>query len=157
MISKFNNLIMRFPPIIRYFASSCLVTIIDVVIVWILNIGFNVNLVTANTIGVITGFIIDYFISAQYVFLNAKNKIGFCVYLITFVFGLGFANIIIYICNTMIFNVLSESLNLLFSKGVSIVIPFFFLYFIRKIIYNLLDRDNLQQHINRNEVEHGQK
>lgn len=127
--------------LIRYFINSCIVTVIDVIIVWILNMGFNTPIVQANTIGVVVGFIIDYRLSSHFVFKEANNIRGFIVYLGTFFIGLALANTIIYIGVNKVFFACEANICFLLSKGMSIVIPFFCLYFLRKACYMYMERN----------------
>jgi putative flippase GtrA len=125
----------KYKSIIKYLFNSILVTILDVCIVWCLNIVLGCDLVIANTCGVVAGTIVGYFLTAQYVFVAAKGKKGFIIYILTFLLGLILANIFIYIGNRFLFVSCSEKWNFLMSKGLSIVGPFFILYNIRKKLY----------------------
>lgn len=87
--------------------------------------------VAANTVGVVTGFIIQYFLTARHVY-NKKNIKSFFVFLWTFFVGLGSADLIIYVFRTFVFHGSDGSLAFLVSKGFSIVLPFFLMYFLRK-------------------------
>lgn len=119
----------------KYLFYSIVVTIIDVIAVWLLMKLFKVPLVYANTIGVILGFVIHYFLASKSVFDTSYGILGFAVYLGTFIFGIAFANYLIYVCYHYIFYFLSANLNFLLSKGVSIALPFFIQYYVRKYIY----------------------
>lgn len=127
--------------LIRYFINSCIVTVIDVIIVWILNVGLNVPIVLANTIGVVVGFIIDYRLSSHFVFKEANSIRGFIVYLATFFIGLVLADTIIYISANKIFFAYEANICFVLSKGMSIVIPFFCLYFLRKVCYTYMQKN----------------
>ena len=125
----------------KYFMNSCLVTVLDVVIVWILHMVFQVDIVVANTVGVVTGFLVDYVLSALFVFDHARSKNGFIIYLVTFVLGLALADGLIYIGEEQLFRGLGRNLCFLMSKGLSIGVPFFILYFIRKKSYEWLGEE----------------
>lgn len=87
--------------------------------------------VAANTVGVVTGFIIQYFLTSRHVYKNGNIK-SFVVFLWTFFVGLIFANSIVYVFRTYIFIETDENFAFLISKGFSIVLPFFLMYFLRK-------------------------
>lgn len=112
-----------------YGMISVFVTIIDVAIcrlceTWI-------SSVAANTVGVVSGFVIQYFLTARHVY-NKNNIKSFLVFLWTFFIGLIFANSIVYVFRTYVFAGSDSSLAFLTSKGFSIVLPFFLMYFLRK-------------------------
>lgn len=151
-MKKIIQLFMKMPQIIRYGLNSCIVTVLDLIIVWILFSGFHMNIVVANTLGVISGFLFDYILSVLFVFKQAKKTGGFTVYLVTFVFGLALADWLIYIGNTILFINMNEKLNFLFSKGLSIVVPFFLLYYLRKVIYILMENKHQMQQKGENKV-----
>jgi putative flippase GtrA len=139
-INVINNKIKIFieKPIVYYMFNSVIVTIIDTFIVWLLYRIVHIDIVTSNTIGVITGFIIHYILSAKAVFKVKHNLLSFLVYLGTFFIGLVFADWLIYIGENRLFLSFHEDISFLLSKGISVVLPFFLLYFIRKIIFNWL-------------------
>ncbi|QNU66962.1 hypothetical protein EHE19_019405 [Ruminiclostridium herbifermentans] len=127
----------KIPPLLLYLCFSTIVTMVDISIVWILHRIFNINIVGANTIGVISGAIIHYLLSIKYVFNFDYGISGFSIYFITFLFGLLLADVLIYIGNSYIFNSLTDNLNFLLSKSLSVVVPFFYIYYLRKLLYGL--------------------
>jgi len=78
-------------------------------------------------------------LSSKKVFNTEYGAKGFIIYLVTFVLGLFIANFLIYVSYKFIFQRLNDDLNLLLSKGISVVLPFFFLYYLRKFLYEKLD------------------
>lgn len=128
-------MLKKYKRIGTYLLNSVLVTVLDTAIVWFMNILLGYDLVIANTCGVVSGTVVGYFLNAQYVFVAAKGKRGAFVYILTFLFGLFLANALIYMGNTFLFATFPEKLNFLFSKGLSIIGPFFVLYYIRKKLY----------------------
>lgn len=115
--------------IITYGLISCFVTVIDVAVSYMLE--DYTGILTANAIGVITGFIIQYFLASKKVF-NSQNLKTFIIFLATFFVGLLAAEAIIYIFRIIIFRGIDTKFAFLSSKGMSIVIPFFLIYFMRK-------------------------
>ncbi len=140
MLKKLHDLFMRTPKLFRYLINSCVVTVLDILIVWVLVRLFGINIVAANTVGVIAGFLLDYFLSAFYVFKSASGRSGFAIYLVTFLFGLVLADALIYWSSVYIFSTCNADINLLLSKGVSIVGPFFVLYNLRKVLYAIKEK-----------------
>lgn len=124
----------------RYFVYSVIVTLVDTLIVWTLTRFSSIQIVTANTIGVVTGFILQYLLSSKSVFDTEYGSAGFIIYLGTFLLGLAAANWLTYVSYEHIFVGFAEDLRILLSKGVSIAIPFFLLYYLRKYLFLLLNK-----------------
>lgn len=115
--------------IIRYGFNSVVVALLDTAIVYLVFHFVWDDIVLANTIGVVSGFIFHYMLSITSVFGVKAGLKSFLVYGSTFICGLGLADYLIWLS--------FEKLNygFLVSKGISIVIPFFIMYLIRKHIY----------------------
>lgn len=133
-----KRLFKKFEKIIKYFCFSALSTLLDVAVVWVLLHQFKVDLVIANTVGVISGFILSYLLSSKTVFDTELGAPGFIIFFGTFLLGLVAADALISGSYRLIRPHISEHFAFLISKGVSIVIPFFGLYFLRKWLYGLL-------------------
>ena len=112
-----------------YLAISIFVTVLDMTASRISE--KFVDIIIANSIGIITGFIIQYFLTSKHVY-NSKSIKTFVKFLLTFFFGFILANSIIYICRVLIFGGSENFFAFIVSKGFSIIIPFFIIYFIRK-------------------------
>lgn len=134
------NFYNKYRNIIRYFGFSVLATVVDTTAVWVLFHFFLAGLGFSNTVGVILGFILDFFLSAKFVFQTKYGVLSFLIYLLTFLFGLFIANFLIIQSYALAIQSVSEGLAFLFAKGVSIVLPFFVLYFIRKKLYAYLNK-----------------
>ena len=124
----------------KYFAYSVIVTIADTLIVWSMTRLSPVLLVAANTIGVLTGFVLHYLLSSKSVFKTRYGLAGFAVYLGTFFLGLIAANWLINVSYEYVFADYAVDLRILLSKGVSIAIPFFLMYYSRKYLFLLLNK-----------------
>jgi len=126
--------------IANYFFYSVIVTVVDTGIVWALVRFSSVHLVTANTIGVVTGFLLHYLLASKTVFDTEYGIAGFVIYLATFLIGLVLANWLIFMSYNYVFHAFALDLRILMSKGVSVAIPFFAMYYIRKYSFLLLNR-----------------
>ena len=126
--------------LISYLMCSVISTVFDVTIVWCLLHLAGVSLVVSNTVGVIAGFIISYLLSAKRAFEVDYTAATFTVYFVTFLMGLFFADVLIVSTHTLVSPFLPLGLAFLVSKGVSIVGPFFLMYFIRKYAFRLLEK-----------------
>ncbi len=136
----------RFHKLFEYLFYSVLSTILDVIIVWILYLGLKIDLTVSNTAGVVAGFILDYFLSSKRVFEANYGISAFLIYFGTFLFGLLLADTLITVSNRALLPYCSETLAFLISKGISIVLPFFVLYFARKFLYATLNRRGKDTH-----------
>lgn len=128
-INKIKSQFIAHKSFISYGLISIFVTVIDVIVS-----RFSENFfspIVSNTIGVIVGFIIQYFLTARHVY-NTKSIKSFLVFFGTFLINLFLANSIVFVCRTYIFGNSKSNIAFLISKGASIVLPFFITYFIRK-------------------------
>lgn len=126
-----KDLIVKHKAFLMYGIISVFVTVIDVIVCRLCE--KFATPVIANTIGVITGFIIQYFLTARHVY-NTKSIKSFIIFLATFLLNLLMANGIVYVCRTFIFDNSTTNFAFLVSKAASIVFPFFITYFIRKLV-----------------------
>ena len=130
------------PAILRYFLISCLATVVDVALVWLLYKRMGYPVIPANTAGVVTGFLVSYLLSARYVFRAASGVRGFSVFFGTFLGGLVLADALIYWGEAVLFAGIPSPWHFFSSKGLSIVVPFFLMYFVRRAIYGYLERSD---------------
>lgn len=114
--------------IVKYFIISCLATGIDFSISYLLYEKVLVNYLVASNLGIISGFVFQYFVSMKYIFKNNNVISSITVYIGTFILGMIIANSTIWVS----FKVIKLAFTV--SKGLSIIIPFFITYFIRKKI-----------------------
>ncbi len=136
--SKVKSILSEHKGFLAYGIISVVVTVIDVIVSRVSEgfLGMFIDAVSvipviANAIGVVTGFIIQYFLTAKFVY-NTKSTKSFVVFLATFFLNLLFATAIVYLFRTVIFENSDSMIAFLISKGASIVLPFFVTYFIRK-------------------------
>lgn len=132
--------IIKHNQMLIYLLNSIIVTFLDIFIVWIANRYLSFGLVAANTIGVVSGFIVHYILSSRKVFNENYGLLGFLIYFGTFIIGVVLADLLIYVGSEFIFFKLGGNINFLFSKGISLVGPFFIMYYLRKFLYNILDK-----------------
>lgn len=130
----------RLPRIVRYFFISCGALVIDASLVWLLYKEMGVNIILANTIGVVVGFLFSYWMTSGIVFPTARGTGGFLVFFFTFLAGLALADFLIFNGETRWFIAYPEEIRFLMSKGLSTAVPFFAMYFTRKGIYGYMDR-----------------
>ena len=114
---------------VSYFLISVFVTIVDIIVSRISERFLDV--VVANTIGVVSGFVIQYILCTRKVY-NGSNIRTAVIFFLTWLFGLALADIIVYIVRIVIFGGREGILYYFIGKGFSVALPFFVTYFIRK-------------------------
>ena len=122
-IEKAKNIVNEHKGFTNYFMISVFVTIIDIIVSWVTE--FWVPVLYANSIGVITGFIVQYFMTSKYVY-NKKNMKVFIKFFATFLIGFILADLIVYLFRVVIFENSEKLIVFMISKGFSVM------YFIRK-------------------------
>lgn len=133
-LEKIINTLYKYRSISKYVMYSLIVTIIDVSIVYLIRRFILINIIIANTVGVVVGFLIHYFLSIKNVFAMKSDRIVFFVYFATFLMGLALANYVIWIFYEVF------KTGFFVSKGASVTIPFFAMYSIRKAIYSNIQK-----------------
>lgn len=131
--------LQQYIKIIQYLFYSILSTILDTCIVWITFHIANINLSVANTLGILAGFILSYVLSIKKVFETQHSSHAFIIYLSTSILGMILANYLITSTYNLSIAYFSEGVAFILSKGVSVVLPFFFMYFMRKYLYSKLN------------------
>lgn len=134
------NLFQRFRKILQYLFYSILSTILDVIVVWIAFHMAGIDLAIANTMGIVTGFVLSYVLSLKSVFEARHGISAFTVYLSTSAVGMLLANFLITSTYDLSILYCPKWFAFLLSKGVSVVLPFFVMYFMRKYIYLWLNK-----------------
>ena len=127
-MERIKKLILSQKQLILYGLISAFVTLIDVAVSYIGE--FFVDKLIANAAGVITGFIIQYILASKKVF-NSRNKRTLFIFIATFLLGLVLAQGIIWFSRDILFNGADTFLAFSVSKGLSIILPFFVLYYMR--------------------------
>ncbi|MDR0914471.1 MAG: hypothetical protein LBM65_04830 [Oscillospiraceae bacterium] len=136
MIKSISNYYSKHKAFLHYLFISVFVTVIDVLVSFFAEKSLaafhqTYSTLIANTLGVVVGFIIQYFLAARLVY-NTNDLKAFTKFLLTFFMNLCLANIIVYIFRFWVFNGSEHMIAFSISKFSSIVLPFFFTYFVRK-------------------------
>jgi putative flippase GtrA len=85
-----------------------------------------VNYLMACNLGIILGFLFQYYICKLYIFNQSNYYSFFTIYIATFLIGFVIADVTMWVCFNMLF------LPFIISKAMSMLLPFFIIYFIRK-------------------------
>ena len=129
----------KYKALIIYFLVSCLAFVLDIAIVFLITglaplgqdgLIASTVLVTANIAGNFAGFLLSYVLSSKQVFDTRLGVPGLVIYLVTFLFGLVLAATILWLFMKLIGLETLGNLGLLISKGFSVTLPFFILYYI---------------------------
>lgn len=114
--------------IIKYLLISCLASAVDLGISSYLYHIMHINYLLACNLGIAVGFLFQYFIGMKYVFNDSRKSKSFVIYLGTFIIGLMVATATMW-TSYSVFN-----LSFFNSKIMSMLLPFFITYFVRKTL-----------------------
>jgi putative flippase GtrA len=121
--------------ILKYFVCSAIAAVCEVVLGFLLLKLMPQQIVVANTIAIIISAILHYFITLIFVFRKKNNYQSILIYASTFILGIIMQDYIIWLFYEKIFaNMQEQILRYIFSKGLSLSIPFFVLYYIRSVL-----------------------
>jgi putative flippase GtrA len=87
-----------------------------------------INYLIACNVGIVVGFLFQYFTGMKYIFKEGNRSKSFAIYLGTFAIGLLLATVTMWISYEILF------LSFLHSKLMSMLVPFFITYVIRKAL-----------------------
>ena len=142
MTEKVKTLYNKQSSAVKYFLLSCFVTLIDFIIYFSLYNFLSVNIVVSNTIAVVAGFAVHYIIGSVSVFKTDYGAKGFIIYLLTFLLGLFLADVIIYYSDNFFKPFAGKALASMIGKALSIVFPYFVMYYIRKFAFETLKKED---------------
>ena len=141
MIAFAKEWISKHKGFVNYFLISCFVTVLDVIVsfglekclITLFSVDASKAALAGNATGVITGFIVQYFLCTRRVYVGSSAK-TLIIFFLTWLLSLGFAEGIIYVVRTLIFHDAEGMIYFLVGKAFSIVLPFFLTYFLRKAL-----------------------
>ena len=140
IMESIKPLLIKYKGFFIYLSTSFLATGVDVAIVWsLLHLG-HLNIVLANTVGISGGCILSYLLCSKKVFNADYGIMGLTIYVVTSIGGLLLGDSVIYVSYHYLFNSLGEEFSFLLSKGLSIMIPFFAMYGVRKRWYAAIEK-----------------
>ncbi|MDO5301394.1 MAG: GtrA family protein [Tissierellia bacterium] len=123
--------------LLKYLLISVAITLLDVAVVSLCRYLIHLPLLWANTLGVVTGAVVQYLLTSRHVFQVEKNPKTLLIFVATFFLGLFLANGTIYLVHRMLLPLVAEKLAFLLAKGASLVVPFFVTYFVRRKLYEV--------------------
>lgn len=135
MFFLFGDDILFLKNISKYGAISSIAGIIDFLLAYFLFKKANFNYMIASNIGIAVGFLFQFLTGMKYVFKPRNYIRSFVIYLVTLVIGVMIANGILWVSFD------GMHLSFMTSKLLSMVLPFFFIYFLRRILLEV-NNDN---------------
>ena len=118
--------------LLTYLACSVLTAGIEFVLGWVLLQFFPQSIVVTNVCAIAVSSVVHYALTTRLAF-GAKRTAGNALaYALTFVLGLVLQNAIIWACYEHLLQAAPHFLRYVASKGLSLVVPFFVLYYMRK-------------------------
>ena len=114
--------------IAKYFLISCLASIVDLIISNYLYNVTQINYLLACNLGIAVGFLFQYFTGMKYIFKEGSKSKSFAIYLSTFAIGLFLATMTMWISYEILY------MSFLYSKLLSMLVPFFITYFLRRAL-----------------------
>ncbi len=131
-MNVFSSKVVRSQKILKYLACSVFTAVLETMIGWLLVHMALCGIVAANTAAVLIGVLVHYFLTLLLVFEKRNNAKSFLAYSISFVLGLALQNVIISLFYEKILCGVADFWKYAVSKGMSLIVPFFLLYVIRK-------------------------
>lgn len=121
----------RFEKILKYLACSIFTACLETAAGWLFMNRLPYGIVAANTAAILIGAVVHYLITLFVVFEKRNNAKSFLVYMISFALGLLLQDGVIWLFYEMILGDAPEFVKYVISKGLSLAVPFFLLYYIR--------------------------
>ena len=139
MIALMKSQLYKNKKILKYLCCSVVAALFEIVLGWLLLKHLLSQIVVVNTITIIMGAILHYFLTLLFVFEKENSYKNILIYAISFVLGIFIQDGIIWLFYNEILTRNNEMIRYSVSKGLSLVIPFFGLYYIRSILYEKLN------------------
>ena len=125
----------KYDSILKYIFASGITAILETVIGLLLITFLQMSDVVANTVSIIIGSIIHYWIVTKKVFDSDVNYKTVLIYIITFAVGVILQDLVLWIVIRLIGNMFNEQLRYVVAKILSLMVSFFAMYKIRKLCY----------------------
>ena len=123
-----------------YLACSILTAGIEYVLGWLLLQAFPQALIATNTVAILASSAVHYALTTKFAFGVKHNVSNAAVYAITFVLGLLLQNVILWLFYDIVLAGMTQIVRYTISKSLSLGIPFFLMYYIRKTLNEVIAR-----------------
>jgi len=107
------------------------------------------NIIAVNTSGIIVSTVLHYFLVTSKTFNSKISFATLSIYLATFFIGILFQDLIIWLFYDIILAQIFLEGRFLCSKAISLILSFFFLFYIRKKLYSILNIMQLKKQDNK--------
>ncbi len=115
----------------KYTLISSIAGVVDISLAYYLYRVTELHYLLASNLGIAVGFIFQFIAGMKYVFIPRNYLESFIVYLVTLFLGVFIANGILWFSYSVI------RLSFLISKFLSMVLPFFIIYSIRRVLLDV--------------------
>lgn len=118
--------------VLLYLMCSVIAALIESGVGWFFLRIFSFHITIINTMAIIFGAVIHYFLTSIFVFKIKKNAASVLVYVLSFGIGILLQNAVIWLFYDFLLESQSKGVRYAVSKAFSLAIPFFVVYIIRK-------------------------
>ncbi len=137
MIKNLQRIISKYRQILVYGFCSVFTCVLETVIGYGLKNYLGQKLIVANSISILIGAIVHYVLVTKKAFKRRTSLWNGFVYIITFILGFVLQNLVMKITYDKLLFMLIEVYRYTISKFVSVGVPFFLVYFVRKYLYSI--------------------
>ena len=145
----FFELCSHYRQILSYLFFSFLAAVVDILTGYLLLKLCALNIIAVNTAGIVISTGLHYFLVTRKTFNSKISFASLSVYLATFFIGILFQDLIIWLFYDIILAQIFIDGRFLCSKAISLILSFFFLFYIRKKLYNMLNIMQLKKQDNK--------
>lgn len=132
----------KYRKIITYLMCSVASALVESGIGWILLHTIPVDIVITNIMAIGAGAVIHYFLTTLFVFKVKNSGASILVYVVTFGLGVLLQSLVISFFYWLLAD-MNEVFRYIFSKGLSLAIPFVAIYFARSKLNEMLKRKEI--------------
>lgn len=118
--------------LILYLFCSVAAALVESGIGWIFLQTFSFHITIINTMAIFFGAVVHYFLTSIIVFKIKRNAASVLVYVLSFGIGILLQNAVIWLFYDFLLKAQTQGIRYAVSKALSLAIPFFAVYFIRK-------------------------
>lgn len=142
MNMNFAEIWQKYRKIITYLMCSVASALVESGIGWILLHTIPVDIVITNIMAIVAGAVVHYFLTTLFVFKVKNSGASVLVYAITFGLGVLLQSAVISFFYWILAD-MNEVIRYIFSKGLSLAIPFVVIYYVRSKLNERLRRKEI--------------
>lgn len=136
MIKAIKNLINKHRQLVAYALVTIFISVVDIVIVRLL-LSFDIKIWIANTVGVISGSLLQYILVLKFAFKIEHSNDKLLIHIATFLIGLLIADLIIHYSYLFLLEMFTKNMSFFIAKILSMLGTFFVTFFLRKKLYKI--------------------